>query len=100
MADISWGVYALPSIFTVSSDPISLLIDIIVWSALTMACRFASCPTRRSPSFVKATTEGVVRAPSALGIIVTLSPSLTAIQLFVVPRSIPTTFDIPITSIK
>jgi hypothetical protein len=38
---------------------------------------------------VKATMEGVVLAPSAFAITVGLPPSMTATQLFVVPRSIP-----------
>src|SRR5438552_3315902 len=32
-----------------------------------MACRLAICPTRRSPVLVNATTDGVRRLPSALG---------------------------------
>ena len=40
-------------------------------------------------AFVKATTEGVVLLPSALAITVGWPPSITATQLFVVPRSIP-----------
>src|SRR3972149_832639 len=32
-----------------------------------MACRFATWPVSRSPAFEKATTEGTVRPPSALG---------------------------------
>src|ERR1700677_5158018 len=42
-------------------------------------CRLASCPTRRSPFSVKATTEGVVRAPSALGITIGSPPCQAAI---------------------
>src|SRR5689334_19412078 len=54
-----------------------------------MACRRASWPTRRSPLSVKATTEGVVREPSAF--VITAAPSSqAAITEFVVPRSIPT----------
>jgi hypothetical protein len=53
-------------------------------------CRLASCPTRRSPFSVKATTEGVVRAPSALGITIGSPPCQAAITEFVVPRSMPT----------
>src|SRR5580693_7838558 len=59
-----------------------------------IACRRASWPTRRSPWGVKATTDGVVRAPSAFGITVGLPASLTAITELVVPRSIPTAFAI------
>jgi len=43
---------------------------------------------------VKATTDGVVLIPSELAMMVVWSPSCTAMQLFVVPRSIPTTFAI------
>src|SRR3954453_8960139 len=60
-----------------------------------MAWRFATWPPRRWPSSVKATTEGVVRAPSALGITSAWPPSIVeATTEFVVPRSIPTAFGI------
>jgi hypothetical protein len=52
-------------------------------------CLFAGCPTNLWPSSVKATTEGVVRAPSEFSITRGSEPSITATQLFVVPRSIP-----------
>src|ERR1700761_1272119 len=55
-----------------------------------IACRRASCPTRRSPCGVKATTAGVVRDPSVLGITVGLPASVAAMTELVVPRSIPT----------
>src|SRR4051794_15433866 len=54
-----------------------------------MACRLANMPTSRSPLSVKATTEGVVREPSALGMIRASPPSQAAMTEFVVPRSIP-----------
>jgi hypothetical protein len=57
----------------------------------TTACRLAGRPTRRSPCFVKATTEGVVRAPSAFSITRAVLPSMTATHELVVPKSIPTT---------
>src|SRR5512132_2344755 len=66
------------------------LAEVIVPFGLRMACRRASWPTRRSPWSVKATTEGVVRDPSALAITVGSPPSRTAITELVVPRSIPT----------
>src|SRR5580700_377002 len=66
------------------------LIELIVRSGLVIACRFASCPTRRSPVFVNATTDGVVREPSALGMTTGAVPSITATTELVVPRSIPT----------
>src|SRR6266516_7121031 len=57
-----------------------------------MAWRFATSPTRRSPFLLIATIEGVVRAPSALGITTGSPASMTATHEFVVPRSIPITF--------
>ena len=39
--------------------------------------------------FVNATTDGVVRPPFSLGIMVGLPPSTTQTQLLVVPKSIP-----------
>src|ERR1041384_8029275 len=70
----------------------------MVCSAFVVAWRLATCPTRRSPLAVNATTEGVVRAPSVLAMTFTsgwpeaLVPSTTDTQELVVPRSIPTTF--------
>src|SRR5687767_8760509 len=55
-----------------------------------MACPRANWPTRRSPFSVNATTDGVVRAPSALGTTDASPPSQAAMTEFVVPRSIPT----------
>ncbi|GAE74063.1 hypothetical protein JCM18916_3635 [Cutibacterium acnes JCM 18916] len=46
--------------------------------------------TRVSPELVNATTDGVVRAPSAFGMTVGSPPSRTATHELVVPRSIPT----------
>ncbi|KAI8577807.1 hypothetical protein K450DRAFT_159893, partial [Umbelopsis ramanniana AG] len=54
-------------------------------------CRLAGRPTRRSPSLVKATTEGVVLPPSEFSITLGVLPSMTETQLFVVPKSIPIT---------
>src|SRR5208282_5724389 len=51
-------------------------------------------PTRRSPSSVKATIEGVVRAPSEFSITLGVEPSMTATHELVVPRSMPITFAI------
>src|ERR1700737_2057805 len=69
------------------------LIELIVRSGLVTAWRFANCPTSRSPVFVNATTDGVVRLPSAFGMTVGVEPSITAITELVVPRSMPTIFD-------
>ena len=65
------------------------LIEKTVFSGLVMAWRRATWPTRRSPSFAKATTEGVVLPPSELGITAGSPPSMTATTELVVPRSIP-----------
>src|SRR5208282_2423225 len=69
--------------------PIKRLIEYTVFSGFVTACRFATCPTRRSPPLVIATTEGVVRAPSWLGITTGSPPCMTATTELVVPRSIP-----------
>src|SRR5580765_8476891 len=63
-----------------------------VRSGLVTAWRLAGWPTRRSPSSVKATIDGVVRIPSAFSMTFAVVPSITATHEFVVPRSIPMTF--------
>ena len=70
------------------------LIEISVLSGLTTAWRFAGAPTIRSPVLEKPTTEGVVRAPSALATTTGSPPSRTETTELVVPRSIPTVLDI------
>ncbi|KAL2299570.1 hypothetical protein Nmel_014233, partial [Mimus melanotis] len=55
------------------------------------AWRLAGIPTRRSPSAVNATTDGVVRAPSEFSSTLACFPSITATQELVVPRSMPIT---------
>src|SRR2546426_6295222 len=70
------------------------LIEYTVFSGWPAACRRGYWPTRRSPDFVKATTDGVVRPPSAFGMTTGSPASMTAITEFVVPRSIPTVFAI------
>ena len=47
------------------------LIEKMVCLGLVTAWRLATWPTSRSPSLVKATTDGVVRPPSALGMTTT-----------------------------
>src|SRR5438093_10674017 len=54
-----------------------------------MAWRFAIWPTSRSPFSVNATTDGVVRFPSAFAMTTGSPPDMMATQEFVVPRSIP-----------
>src|SRR6266850_7209183 len=65
------------------------LIEKIVFSGLVTAWRFATWPTSRLPSFVNATTEGVVRPPSEFVMTVGSPPSMTATTELVVPKSIP-----------
>src|SRR6185369_9314155 len=68
----------------------------IVFSGLVTAWRLAGWPTRRSPSSVKATIDGVVRAPSEFSMTFGDLPSMTATQEFVVPKSIPMTLPIDV----
>src|SRR5207244_7130831 len=70
--------------------PICRLTERMVRSGLVMAWRLATSPTRTSPFLANATTDGVVRAPSALGITVGSPPSRTLTTELVVPRSMPT----------
>src|SRR5471032_2077902 len=65
------------------------LIEKTVFWGLVTAWRLATVPTRRSPEPVKATTDGVVRPPSAFSMTVGSPPSKTAMHELVVPRSIP-----------
>src|ERR671914_99316 len=65
-----------------------------VRSGLVMAWRLATSPVSTSPVFENATTEGVVRDPSALGMTTGSPASNTETTEFVVPRSIPTARDI------
>src|SRR5262249_27532411 len=71
--------------------PISRLTAKNVRSGLVTAWRLAGWPTRRSPSSVNATIEGVVRIPSEFSMTFGVEPSITATQELVVPRSIPMT---------
>src|ERR671919_1998749 len=70
--------------------PMLRLTDRMVRSGLVMAWRLATSPISTSPPLEKATTDGVVRDPSALGITTGSPASSTATTEFVVPRSIPT----------
>src|SRR5436190_11302792 len=88
---ICCGLKSLPS--TVSFQlvsPMCRLTERIVRSALVTAWRLATSPTRTSPFLAKATTDGVVRDPSALAMTVGSPPSRTLTTEFVVPRSMPT----------
>ncbi|MNC98478.1 hypothetical protein D3C83_164450 [compost metagenome] len=66
----------------------------MAWSVLlgfVTAWRFAVWPTSTSPSFVKATIDGVVRSPSLFSMTFGLPPSMIATHELVVPRSMPIT---------
>ena len=114
IAEISGGEYSLPPASTRASPPepettvygtidsssrtsaslrpMKRLIEKTVLVGLVTACRLATVPTSRSPPCVKATTDGVVRPPSAFSMTVGSPPSRTAMHEFVVPRSIPMVF--------
>src|SRR6516165_9146268 len=66
----------------------------MVFSGLVTACLLATWPTSRSPPFVIATIDGVVRDPSLLSNTVGSPASITATTEFVVPRSMPITLAI------
>src|SRR5436190_21434395 len=70
------------------------LIEETVFCGLVTAWRFAAWPTNRSPLFVNATTDGVVRAPSLFSKTTGSPPSITDMQELVVPISIPKTLAI------
>src|ERR1700722_6545633 len=91
-AEISWAVYALPSMSTVQPVPMWRFTERMVRSGLVIAWRLATSPTSTSPVLENPTTEGVVRLPSALGITTGSPASSTLTTELVVPRSIPTAF--------
>src|SRR5882757_868519 len=73
--------------------------EVMVPLGLRIDWRRASCPTSRSPSSEKATTDGVVLDPSAFGTTEGSPPSQTAMTELVVPRSMPTAFAMGISSV-
>src|ERR1044071_4605307 len=70
------------------------LIEKTVFCGFVTCWRFAGAPPSRWPSFVNATTDGVVRPPSAFGMTDGSPPSITATHELVVPRSMPIVFAI------
>src|SRR4051795_7957226 len=89
------GTIVSSSLTSASLRPMKRLTENTVFSGLVTAWRLATVPTRRSPPPVKATTEGVVRAPSAFSTTVGSPPSSTAMHELVVPRSMPIVLPIP-----
>src|SRR3954452_20950048 len=76
----------------VQDVPMCRFTERMVRSGLVIAWRLATSPTRTSPDLANATTEGVVRDPSALGITTGSPASSTLTTELVVPRSMPTAF--------
>src|SRR3989344_4299966 len=64
----------------------------MVFLGLVTPCRRAMRPTSRSLVFETATTDGVVRAPSAFSRTRASPPCITATAEFVVPKSMPIIF--------
>ena len=91
-AETAYGTIVSSSLTSASLRPMKRLIEKIVFSGFITACRLATVPTRRSPESVKATTEGVVRPPSAFSSTVGSPPSITATHELVVPKSMPIVF--------
>src|SRR3954453_23476436 len=85
----SYGTIASSSRTSPSLRPMKRLMEKTVLVGLVTAWRLATVPTRRSPPWVKATTDGVVRPPSEFSMTVGSPPSSTAMHEFVVPRSMP-----------
>ena len=84
-----YGTIVSSSLTSDSLRPMKRLIEKIVASGLITAWRFATVPTSRSPDSVNATTDGVVRPPSAFSRTSGSPPSSTATHELVVPRSMP-----------
>src|SRR3954464_7105219 len=93
-AEISWLEYALPSMSIVQLVPMWRFTDRIARAGLVIAWRLATSPTRTSPVLENATTDGVVRPPSAFGMTAGSPASRVETTEFVVPRSMPTALDI------
>ena len=87
-----YGTIVSSSLTSASLRPMNRLIENTVFSGFITAWRFATVPTSRSSESVNATTEGVVRPPSAFSSTVASPPSRTATHEFVVPRSMPIVF--------
>src|SRR3954469_1712793 len=86
---ISWEEYFLPSMSIDHEVPMWRLTERIVRSGFVIAWRLATSPTRTSPFLANATTEGVVREPSELGMTTGSPASRTLTNAVVVARSIP-----------
>ena len=92
VSSTSYGTIFISSETSPNLRPMKRLMEKIVFCGFVTCWRFAGAPTSRWPSRVNATTDGVVRPPSAFGMTVGSPPSSTAIAELVVPRSIPIVF--------
>ena len=92
-----YGMRFISSPISSNLRPMNRFTEKIVFCGLVTAWRLAASPTNRSPFLANATTEGVVRRPSEFSSTSGSPPSITAMQEFVVPKSIPKT--LPITKI-
>ena len=81
-----YGTILLSSLISPNLRPMNRLIEKMVFSGFVTAWRFATWPTSRSPPLANATTDGVVRPPSAFAMTTGASPSMTATTEFVVPE--------------
>ncbi len=90
---IVYGTILMSRCTTSSSKrrPIRRLIANSVLLGLVTAWRLADWPTSTWSSLLNATIDGVVRSPSLFSMTLGVSPSITATQELVVPRSIPIT---------
>src|SRR5262249_11945611 len=89
-----YGTMVISSVTSSYFRPMKRLTENTVFSGFVPCWRRGGAPTSRWPSFVNATTDGVVRPPSAFGRTVGSPPSRVAMHEFVVPRSMPIVFAI------
>gem|GEM_PF-3344854 len=85
----SYGARSASSRTSSQVRPMKRLTSKSVPFGFSTAWRLATWPTRRWSS-LNATTDGVVRLPSEFTRTLGSPPSMTAMTLFVVPRSMPT----------
>src|SRR2546425_8174836 len=84
-----YGTMVISSVTSSYFRPMKRFTEKTVFSGFVTCWRRAGAPTSRWPSLVNATTDGVVRPPSAFGRTAGSPPSRVAMHELVVPRSIP-----------
>ena len=92
-------IFLSSSVTSENLRPMNRFAEEIVLAGFVTAWRRAGIPTMVSP-FLSATTDGVVRPPSLLGMTLACPPSMKATHELVVPRSIPMIFHIVIKVIR